>query len=62
MFGLACLCSSLTHALALSSEAYIPLAVLRIFDESTDRFRDIINHYSSGSVSVVHGSQRMELR
>lgn len=60
MFSLAWRWSSLTHALALSSEDCVLVSLFvdeRRGGGEADGLRDIIDHYSAVGVAIVHGCQ-----
>lgn len=60
MFSLAWRWSSLTHALALSSEDCVLVSLfvkgggVKI-EEGTDGLRDVVNYYGAVGVAIVHG-------
>jgi len=60
MFSFACLCSSLTHAFALSREDYAFISPAHVRKRRfAYSLRDIVDDHSAVGIPVVHRSQRL---
>lgn len=57
IFSFACLCSSLTHAFALSSEDFGSLAGALPHFEGSYRLSNIVDHHSTICVPIIHRSK-----